>query len=170
LAARNEETYLEKVDPQEAKVAAIVFAPVSDAGREREAAGKSRVFWDQMEDRLQTLVERMENRKKGYVEASSLEAWILARHNLEIVKQAAEMYAADKLGNVRPRDVAMAIRAGGKDHAVGAQWARVDSGIGKQRVDGRSAARDLRGADGGVWICVWRRNDCGEGESQVFGD
>jgi erythromycin esterase len=108
LAARNVESYLDKVDPQEAKVAAMVFAPVSDAARERESAGKSRVFWGQLEDRLQMLVERMENRKKDYVQASSLEAWILARHNLETVKQAAEMYAVDKLGNVTPRDVAMA--------------------------------------------------------------
>jgi erythromycin esterase len=109
LAAWNVETYLGKVDPREAKVAAIVFAPVSDAAKEREAARKSRVFWDQMEDRLQTLVEHMENGKKAYVQASSLEAWILARHNLEIVKQAAELYAVDKLGNVTPRDMAMAV-------------------------------------------------------------
>lgn len=108
VAARNVERYLDKVDTEEAKTATILFAPVSDSEKERESAGKSRVFWDQMEERLRALSDRLESRKKAYVTSSSPEEWNLARHNLEILQQAAEMYAVDKQGDVTPRDTAMA--------------------------------------------------------------
>jgi erythromycin esterase len=108
-AARNAEQYLEKVDPAEAKTAAVVFAPVSDAVRERESAtSKPKVFWQKMEEHIEYLIERFESRKKVYVEASSPEQWTLARHNLEIVRQAAELYSVDQSGSISPRDQAMA--------------------------------------------------------------
>ena len=109
LAARNAEEYLEKVDPAEAKAASVVFAPVSDAAREREsAATKPKIFWQKTEERVQLLIERFESRKKAYVEASSMEQWTLARHNLEIARQAAEMYSVDQTGSISPRDEEMA--------------------------------------------------------------
>lgn len=109
LAARNAQEYLEKVDPAEAKAASVVFAPVSDAVKEREsAASKPKVFWQKTEERIQFLMEHFEGRKKAYVEASSMEQWTLARHNLEIARQAAGMYSVDQTGRISPRDPEMA--------------------------------------------------------------
>ena len=108
VAVRNAERYLEKVDPGEAKVASRVLAPLSDAERERESAGRSRYFWQRTEQRIESLLAWLEHRKKVYVEASSLEEWTLARHNLEIVRQAVEMHSVDRSGNFSPRDQAMA--------------------------------------------------------------
>ena len=108
VAVRNAERYLEKVDPREAKVASTVLAPLSDAERERESAGKSRYFWQRTEEMIEALLAWFEQRKKSYVEASSLEEWTLARHNLEIVRQAVEMRSVDRSGNFSPRDQAMA--------------------------------------------------------------
>jgi len=108
VAVRNAERYLEKVDPGEAKVASRVLAPLSDAERERESAGRSRYFWQRTEQRIESLLAWLEHRKKVYVEASSLEEWTLARHNLETVRQAVEMHSVDRSGNFSPRDQAMA--------------------------------------------------------------
>ena len=108
VAVRNAERYLEKVDPGEAKVASTVLAPLSDADRERESASKSRYFWQKTGEMIESLLRWLELRKKVYVEASSLKEWTLARHNLEIVRQAVEMHSVDRSGNFSPRDQAMA--------------------------------------------------------------
>ncbi len=108
VAVRNAERYLEKVDPGEAKVASTVLAPLSDADRERESASKSRYFWQKTGEMIESLLAWLELRKKVYVEASSLKEWTLARHNLEIVRQAVEMHSVDRSGNFSPRDQAMA--------------------------------------------------------------
>ena len=108
VAVRNAERYLEKVDPGEAKVASTVLAPLSDADRERESASKSRYFWQKTGEMIDSLLEWLELRKQAYVEASSLKEWTLARHNLEIVRQAVEMHSVDRAGNFSPRDQAMA--------------------------------------------------------------
>jgi erythromycin esterase len=109
LAARNVEMYLAKVDPGEARVAAKLLAPVSDAKRERESANyKSIFFWQKMDERIGYLLEQLEGRKKAYVDASSLSEWTFAEHNLESVRQAAETYSVDRLSNSSPRDGAMA--------------------------------------------------------------
>src|SRR5437016_2619694 len=92
VAVRNAERYLEKVDPGEAKVASRVLAPLSDAERERESAGRSRYFWQRTEQRIESLLAWLEHRKKVYVEASSLEEWTLARHNLEIVSSQCPLF------------------------------------------------------------------------------
>jgi erythromycin esterase len=108
VAARNAEEYLEKVDPGEAKAAAAILAPVSDAEKERESAKKSGYFWEKVGKGIKALLEQFESRKKAYVEASSLEEWAMAQHHLEIVRQAAEMYSVDRSGSFSPRDQAMA--------------------------------------------------------------
>ncbi len=108
VAVRNAERYLEKVDPGEAKLASTLLAPLSDANRERESANKSKYFWQKTEGMIESFLGSLERRKKVYVEASSLEEWTLARHNLEIVRQAVEMHSVDRLGNFSPRDQAMA--------------------------------------------------------------
>jgi len=108
VAVRNAERYLEKVDPAEAKLASTLLAPLSDANRERESANKSKYFWQKTEGMIESFLGSLERRKKVYVEASSLEEWTLARHNLEIVRQAVEMHSVDRLGNFSPRDQAMA--------------------------------------------------------------
>ena len=108
VAVRNAERYLEKVDPGEAKVASTVLAPLSDANRERESANKSKYFWQKTAGMIESFLGSLERRKKVYVEASSLEEWTLARHNLEIVRQAVEMHSVDRSGNFSPRDQSMA--------------------------------------------------------------
>ena len=108
LAVRNAERYLEKVDPGEAKLASTLLAPLSDANRERESANKSKYFWQKTAGMIESFLGSLERRKKVYVEASSLEEWTLARHNLEIVRQAVEMHSVDRSGNFSPRDQAMA--------------------------------------------------------------
>ena len=108
VAVRNAERYLEKVDPAEAKLASTLLAPLSDANRERESANKSKYFWQKTEGMIESFLGSLERRKKVYVEASSLEEWTLARHNLEIVRQAVEMHSVDRSGNFSPRDQSMA--------------------------------------------------------------
>ena len=108
VAVRNAEMYLEKVDPGAAILASTLLAPLSDADRERESASKSKYFWQKTEGMIESLLGSLERRKKVYVEASSLKEWTLARHNLEIVRQAVEMHSVDRSGNVSPRDQAMA--------------------------------------------------------------
>jgi len=101
-------SYLEKVDPQQAEAAAKIFDPVSDMDKEKAAARKSEVFWERLEDRVALLQQHFENHKEAYVRASSEKEWRLAQHNLEIVRQAAELYGFSQTGNVSPRDRAMA--------------------------------------------------------------
>jgi len=108
VAVRNAEKYLEKVDPGAAKLASTLLAPLSDPDRERESASKSRYFWQKTEGMIESFLGSLERRKKVYVEASSLEEWTLAQHNLEIVRQAVEMHSVDRSGNSSPRDQAMA--------------------------------------------------------------
>jgi erythromycin esterase len=108
LAARNVVNYLDRVDPEEARAAAKLFAPVSDMAKEKEAAAKSEVFWEKEEDRIAGLQVEFERRKEAYLRASSEREWTLAQHHLEIVRQAAEIYSIKQKGNVSPRDRAMA--------------------------------------------------------------
>jgi len=108
VAARNVESYLEKVDPFEVVAAEKVFEPISDAKREKESAAKPEAFWEREEDRIVTLQKQLESRKESYVKRSSKKEWELAEHNLEIVRQSAELYSIRKKGNVSPRDLAMA--------------------------------------------------------------
>ncbi|MGB7846316.1 MAG: erythromycin esterase family protein, partial [Candidatus Acidiferrum sp.] len=108
VAARNVQDYLEKVDPAEAQLASMVLAPVGDASRERDSAGKSKTLWQRVEELVEALLERLEGRRKKYVEASSLKEWTSAQHNLEIVRQAAEMNSVDRFGTFSPRDQSMA--------------------------------------------------------------
>ena len=107
-AAHTVVSYLEKVDPEQAKAAAKIFDPVSDVDKEKAAAKKSEAFWERLEDRVTLLEEQFENHKEAYVKASSEKEWILAQHNVEIVRQAAELYGFKQTGNVSPRDRAMA--------------------------------------------------------------
>src|SRR5438046_10459597 len=88
VAVRNAERYLEKVDPGQAKVAWTVLAPLSDADRERESASKSRYFWQETGEMIDSLLGWLERRKQVYVEQSSRKEWTLARHNREDVRKA----------------------------------------------------------------------------------
>ena len=108
VAARNVLNYLERVDPEQAKAAARVLAPVSDAEREKAAKARPGALWEGEEDRVRVLLRQFESEKAKYVQASSEEEWVIAQHNLEIVRQAVELYSIKKQGNVSPRDRAMA--------------------------------------------------------------
>src|SRR6266478_853178 len=102
VAVRNAERYLEKVDLGEAKLASTLLAPLSNANRERESANKSKYFWQKTEGMIESFLGLLERRKKAYVEVSSLEEWTLARHNLEIVRQAVQMHSVDRSSNFSP--------------------------------------------------------------------
>ncbi|HTP69213.1 MAG TPA: erythromycin esterase family protein [Dongiaceae bacterium] len=108
LAATNVMNYLAKVDPEEAKNAAKIFEPVSDLKKEKEAAKKSEVFWERQEDKLLAIENKFVSHKAAYVKASSEKEWTMAQHNLEITRQAAEIYSFKQKGNVSTRDRAMA--------------------------------------------------------------
>jgi len=108
VAVRNFLKYLEKVDPEGAKAAAKILNPISDAEKEKTATRKPGAFWDVEEDRVQGLLKQVESKKENYVRESSQVEWVMAQHNLEIVKQAVDLYAIKRQGNVSPRDLAMA--------------------------------------------------------------
>jgi len=152
---------LEKVDPGAAKLASTLLAPLSDPDRERESASKSRYFWQKTEGMIESFLGSLERRKKVYVEASSLEEWTLAQHNLEIVRQAVEMHSVDRSGNSSPRDQAMAANVEWILDQEGSEskimlWAQqrtcVHGPARRGAVHGHGPQEGLRGKNGGVWI------------------
>jgi len=108
VAVANVEVYLQKVDREEAKVASAILAPLGDAVGEREYANKSEEFRHKTAEGVKSLLTQLDNLKRVYVDSSSLEEWRLARHNLEIVRQAEEMHSAGPTGQFSARDRSMA--------------------------------------------------------------
>src|SRR2546426_5357811 len=108
VAVTNVEVYLQRVDPDEAKVASAILAPLSDAAGEREYTNKSEDFRHKTAESVKSMLARFDSVKKVYVDSSSFEEWILARHNLEIVRQAEELCAAGPTGYFSARDRSMA--------------------------------------------------------------
>jgi len=108
VAVTNVEVYLQRVDPDEAKVASAILAPLSDAAGEREYTNKSEDFRHKTAEGIKSMLARFDSVKKVYVDSSSFEEWILARHNLEIVRQAEELCAAGPTGYFSARDRSMA--------------------------------------------------------------
>jgi len=108
VAAVNVEVYLQKVDPDEAKVATAILAPLSDAVGEREYTNKSEEVRHKTAEGIKSLLAQLENLRNVYVESSSLEEWRLARHSLEIVRQAEAMHSTGPTGQFSARDRSMA--------------------------------------------------------------
>jgi erythromycin esterase len=108
VAVSNVELYLQKVDPEEAKVASTILAPLSDAAGEWEYKTKSEEVRHKTSEGIRSLVALFESHKKAYEDSSSFEDWKLARHNLEIVQQAEEMDSAGSTAIFSARDRSMA--------------------------------------------------------------
>ncbi len=90
VAVSNVDEYLEKVDPQERPTAEIVLAPLAD---EREYRRRPRKVHAETAEGIKSLLDFFDEHRRKYVAASSDKQWALARHNLEIIKQAAELYS-----------------------------------------------------------------------------
>ena len=67
VAVANVEVYLQKVDPDEAKVASAILAPLSDADGERDYANKSHDFQHKTAEGIKSMLDRVQNLKKVYV-------------------------------------------------------------------------------------------------------
>lgn len=108
VAVANVERYLEKVDPDEAKVAGKILAPLSDAFREKEYSRGPLVLRRDTAVGIKLLLDAFNEKKVRYARSSSEGEWALAQHNLVIVRQAERAHSATPLGRLRIRDVSMA--------------------------------------------------------------
>jgi erythromycin esterase len=108
LAVVNVEVYLRRVDPEEAKVASTILAPLSDAIGEREYTNKSEQFRQKTAVGINSLLARFDGQKSRYLDSSSLQDWAVARHNLDVVHQAEEMHSASPTERFSIRDRSMA--------------------------------------------------------------
>ena len=108
LAVANVDAYLRQVDPEEAKFASTILVPLSDASGEREYANKSEQFRQKTAVGINSLLARFDGEKNRYVGSSSLQGWVVARHNLDVVRQAEEMHSANPTERFSIRDRSMA--------------------------------------------------------------
>jgi erythromycin esterase len=105
VAVSNVEEYLEKVDPEESRFARNVLAPLADERSEAEYAAKPRPLRMETAQGVKTLLARFINRKQEYAEASSEDDWVVAQHNLEIIRQAEELRSS-RVWGIRDRYMA----------------------------------------------------------------
>ncbi|HYL11678.1 MAG TPA: erythromycin esterase family protein [Terriglobales bacterium] len=108
VAVANVERYLQKVDPEEAKVAAKVLAALGDVLREKEYSRRPKMLRYQTAFGIKVLLEEFNERKMSYIKSSSEHEWVLAQHNLEIVRQAEQIQSSRQLGRLRLRDARLA--------------------------------------------------------------
>ncbi|HKN37365.1 MAG TPA: erythromycin esterase family protein [Terriglobales bacterium] len=108
VAVANVEHYLQRVDLDEAKVAAKILAPLSDVFGEKEYSRRPPALRRETAVGIKLLLDKFSEKKLSYTKASSEEEWILAQHNLVIVRQAERVHSAGQLGRLRIRDVSMA--------------------------------------------------------------
>jgi erythromycin esterase len=107
LAVVNVEVYLRRVDLEEAKVASTILAPLSDAGGEREYTNQPEQFRRKIAVGINSLLARFDEQKSRYVNSSSPQEWAVARHNLDVVRQAEEMHSARPTERFSIRDRSM---------------------------------------------------------------
>jgi erythromycin esterase len=105
VAISNVDAYLEDVDPHERLTAELALAPLSNERNEREYARRPSKVQAETAEGIKALLNFFDQHKHSYVVASSEKKWALARHNLEIIKQAAELYSSRAPG-VRDRYMA----------------------------------------------------------------
>jgi erythromycin esterase len=105
MAVSNFEEYLQKVDPEESQFAANVLAPLADETSEAEYSARPRQVRLETAQAVKTLLLRMANRRQDYVSSSSPQDWIVAQHNLEIIRQS-EQLRSSRLWSLRDRSMA----------------------------------------------------------------
>jgi len=91
VAVSNVDEYLNNVDPQERQTAERVLAPLADERNEREYSRRPPRVQAETAEGIKSLLDFFDQHKRDYVAASSEKQWALARHNLEVIKQAAEL-------------------------------------------------------------------------------
>ena len=94
VAVSNVDEYLENVDPQEYQIAERVLAPLADERNERDYSRRPPKVQTETAEGIQFLLDFFDQHKSDYIAASSDKQWALARHNLEIIKQAAKLYSS----------------------------------------------------------------------------
>src|SRR5208282_1824521 len=94
VAVSNFWQYLDKVDPDEARVVATILAPLGDKTSEAEYSKKSDAMHRETAEGIKTILEKFSERKQDYVALSSTEEWVLAQHNLEIVREAEQLHSS----------------------------------------------------------------------------
>jgi len=109
VAVSNVERYLEKVDPEESRFAGNVLAPLADETREAEYSAKPRQARMETAQGVKILLARFSNRKQEYAKATSEEDWVIAQHNLEIIRQAEELRSS-RVWGIRDRDMAANVK------------------------------------------------------------
>jgi erythromycin esterase len=105
VAVANVEEYLRRVDSEQAEISRKILAPLADETSEREYSSQPEQVRMRTAESLKTLLARFGKRKSDYIARSSEQEWILTQHNLEIVRQAEELYSSHAPG-VRDRYMA----------------------------------------------------------------
>jgi erythromycin esterase len=105
VAVSNVDEYLEKVDPKERQAAELVLAPLADERNEWEYRRRPPSVKFATTGKIKSLLDFFEQHRSDYVAASSDHQWALARHNLEIIKQAADLYSS-RSADIRDRYMA----------------------------------------------------------------
>jgi erythromycin esterase len=108
VAVSNVVEYLQNVDPHQRQTADLVLAPLADE-HEWEYRRSPRKVQAETAAGINSLLDFFDQHRRDYVAASSDQQWILARHNLEIIKQAAELYSS-RIPAVRDRYMAENIK------------------------------------------------------------
>jgi len=94
VAISNLDEYLENVDPHERRTAEHVLAPLASERNEREYSRRPSRAQAETAEEIKSLLDSLDQHKHNYIAASSERQWVLARHNLEIIKQATELYSS----------------------------------------------------------------------------
>ena len=81
VAVSNVEEYLQKVNPEEARLAAKILAPLADKASEAEYSKKPDEMHRETAEGIKTIFEKFSKRKLDYVASSSTEEWAMTRHN-----------------------------------------------------------------------------------------
>jgi erythromycin esterase len=94
VAVSNVEQYLERVDPQGYQLATKVLSPLADEPSERKYPSQPQQLREETAKGLKSLLGLFDQHERDYIASSSEREWAVARHNLEIVRQAEELYSS----------------------------------------------------------------------------
>lgn len=108
LAVSNVISYFQNVDPSEAAVASEMLSPLKDLPAERAYPQRPAKLRLKTAEYIDALLRRFDEREAAYVKLSTVEAWKIARHNLEIVGQGEALLVKNPALGFAARDPAMA--------------------------------------------------------------